>query len=357
MPTSLDTSGVNPSNRFQQTFVLPSAQYKNFRCVMSNKGPLFRNNHQVYHIQTNGTPVLLEEGVDYLLGHKYVDASKQTNRLIYGSVCIINAGLLGSIRVDANYIGGPYELTTQRVIEALANISTNPRDISYEQLLNIPEAFPPGPHEHTENEAAGIDQVIDGLNDILQAIINRPIQVSPATHSAAVSALNSRIDDLITTISGLSSTVSAGILGPVNTAINSLINRVNNLEIFDTNLTNNHIAWITDTIINSGNFSYSNSVKSKKILVKTASTITWTNEIVDSPVMWLPSASCSQFTFSSVGGKAKFTVMEGYNSGGNVWSTPNSADLIVNTGAVMTLVQSVSPTDIIVEVHPITSVR
>lgn len=357
MPTSLDTSGTNPANRFSQAFVLPAAQYKNFRCVMSPRGPFYRNNHQVYHIQSNGTPLLLDEGRDYLLGHKYVDASQQTNRVIYGTVCVINSALLGSIRIDANYVGGPWELTTQRVIEALANISSNPRDVSYEQLLNIPDAFPPGPHEHTENEAAGIEQVVDGIEALIQAINNRPLQVAPATHSAAVSAINARIDNLISTIGGLAATVSAAILGPINSAIAALTIRVTNLEDANTNIVNNYLSMIDDTIINSGSFSYSNSVKSKTIVVKTAATISWTNETFDKPVTWLPSAGCSQFTFTSVGGRAKFTVLEGYSDSGNVWSTPSSADMVVNTGAVMTIIQSVSPTDIIVEVHPITSVR
>lgn len=357
MPTSLDTSGTNPANRFSQAFVLPAAQYKNFRCVMSPRGPFYRNNHQVYHIQSNGTPLLLDEGRDYLLGHKYVDASQQTNRVIYGTVCVINSALLGSIRIDANYVGGAWELTTQRVIEALANISSNPRDVSYEQLLNIPDAFPPGPHEHTENEVAGIAQVIEGIDELKQAINNRPIQVTPATHTAAVSAINARIDNLITTIGGLATTVSAAILGPINAAINALTSRVVNLETANTNIANNYLTMLDNRVINSGFTTYGDQTKSKIIVVKTPGIIYWTNEIIDYPVMWIPSASCPQFTFQSVSGKAKFTVLDEYNDAANVWTTPSSADLVVDSGAVMTIVQSVSATDIIVEVHPITKVR
>lgn len=315
---------------------------------------MYRNNHQVYHIQPNGTPVLINEGVDYLLGHRYVDASQQTNRAIYGSVCVINSALSGSIRIDANYVGGPYELTAQRVIEALANISSNPRDVSYEQLLNIPEAFPPGPHEHTENELAGIDQVIDSIGLLITAIENRPIQVSPATHSAAVSALNDRIDMLIATIGGLSTTVSASILGPLNAALAALTIRVTNLETSVTNLINNEISKITDTIINSGNFTYDDAVKSKTILVKNSTTITWTNTITNKLVEWIPSASCPQFTFASSGGRAKFTVYDAFTE---TWTPPSSAPFTVNTGPVRTVVQYVSPDDIVVEIHPITIVR
>jgi hypothetical protein len=320
---------------------------------LGNFGPFYKNNHQVYRIQSNGTPLLLTYGVDYILGHKFVDASKQTNRLVYGSVAIINDAISGTIRLEANYVGGNYELTTQRVNEALANITSNPRDVSYEQLLNIPEAFPPGPHQHTENEEAGIDQVIEGIQDIVDAINNRPVSITAQAHNADIVALNTRLDDFLAQLSTIGATVSASILGPITSAINALTGRVTALETFQASTVNNFLSQITDTIINSGNFTYDDTIKSKQILVKTAATISWTNETINKPTLWLPSAACSGFTFASVGGKAKFTLMNEYNASANVWTPPNSANVLVDTGAVMTIVQSVSASDIIVEIHPI----
>lgn len=354
MPMILDTSGTLLANRQIVTSVLPSPQYKNFRCVINNYGPFYRNNHQVYRIQSNGTPLLLTEGIDYVLGHKFVDATTQTHRLIYGSVAIINPAITGSIRIEANYIGGNYELTTQRVIEALANITTNPRDFSWEQLLDIPEAFPPGPHQHAENDFGGIDQIISKLGDMVQAIINRPVSITLQTYNAGITALNARLDSFLSDIGTLATTVAATVSAPLNAAISALANRVTNLETFQSEVTNNFLSQITDTIINSGSFTYNDSVKSKQIIVKTSTTVAWTNEVINKPTLWIPSASCSSFTFQSVGGKAKFTIMNEYNASANSWTNPSSDSVTVDTGAVMTIVQSVSTNDIIVEIHPIT---
>lgn len=353
MPLNLDTSGTNPNNRIDNLpFILPSPQYRNFRCVISNNGPFYRNSHQVHHVLPNNSLVLLTEGVHYLLGHRYGDASKQTQRRIYGSVCIIDDSLIGSIRLSANFLGGNYTLTTQQVQNALMAISSNPRDISWEMLLNIPDAFPPGPHEHTDTDIAGIPEVIDGLQAIIAAINAQPIPLTPQTHNAAVAAINLRIDDFLDQLGNLGTTVSGSILQAINAAINALTVRVVALELFQSTLNSSILPALVDTLINTSNFVYEDTNKSKKMIANTTASVIWQNEITYNNVLWFPTSDCAYLNFVPASGKYKFAIRDQY-SDTNSFGAPVSTTVTVDTGPVMTFVRSVSATDVIIEIHPL----
>ena len=164
-----DPSGQLVSNRItaeHQTISPP--ELSEFHFIIPGATPFFAESMVVVHLPSQRT---LVEGVDYVPSHYFHDASLACARPIYGSLIFMDSQLTGAVRMAYQTLGGDWTLNSAKIIEILSNKLTNPRRITWEQVADLPYAFPPIDHDWHLDDMVGMSEVVDVLEGIRDALI------------------------------------------------------------------------------------------------------------------------------------------------------------------------------------------
>lgn len=162
-----DPSGGLASNLIQneeQTLALSSNGYM---FLIPFAGPFFKSSLKVVYYPGAKT---LKEGVDYALTHYFKSASLSTAKPIYGSITFFNKTLSGSVKLTYQTIGGEWVTTKEKALAVLTNTLINPRTAYWEQISDLPYAFPPIDHVWSLDDLVGMSEVVDQLAKITAAI-------------------------------------------------------------------------------------------------------------------------------------------------------------------------------------------
>lgn len=134
--------------------------------------PFFAKDFKLYR-QGSTTP--LKPGIDYVFGHpfdRFIKGDATTpalQRNVYGSVILLKADS-AQLRADYGTIGGPFMLDEAAYVTLVANIVNSPRQALWEDLVNVPVAFPPLPHPHPAAQVYDFLQMLDYLKNLLLAV-------------------------------------------------------------------------------------------------------------------------------------------------------------------------------------------
>ena len=163
-----DPVGVNAACFITGESYALSSINNTYRCIIPESAPFYKKDLAVIHATSGKT---LQEGVDYYLGHRYLEVGAIASLELYGSINFINPELFGEIKLNYRTIGGPYIPVKNKVADYLANYLTDPLSVSWEDVFNKPEFYPAEDHEqiwsdfvNTENIAAAVDTVTDAVN-------------------------------------------------------------------------------------------------------------------------------------------------------------------------------------------------
>lgn len=130
--------------------------------------PFFTKDFKMYTKTQLGAKQYLVEGVDYVFGLRFLTATVNgTAWPLYGSVSFINRRFAGDVYIDYRCLGGVYAIDLSKQAEILADWQHNPIYTAWEQVVDLPETFPPIDHNHDiEHDIYKVDQLIQAIRDL-----------------------------------------------------------------------------------------------------------------------------------------------------------------------------------------------
>lgn len=145
-----------------------------FHFIMPFAGPFYRDSVVLKHITTGRT---LNRGTDWTVGHKFVGATYETEGTrggIWGSIMFYDRALAGQVEItEYQNLGGEWTLNENKILEIISNRLADPRTLSFEEVADKPNVFPPLPHDHDITDVTGAKELIESNYDIAAAIRER----------------------------------------------------------------------------------------------------------------------------------------------------------------------------------------
>lgn len=159
-----DPTGTKADNRIEgEQQVLSPPAWRDYHFFIPKLAPFFREGFTLYHPASNR---FLVEGVDYLLTHRFYQASKAIMKPIYGSVLFFDKSLAGAVTLTYQTLGGNWTIDGVKINQILSQKQANPRITTWEQVAEVPEQFPVIDHEWDIQDMVGMSHVRDALEGL-----------------------------------------------------------------------------------------------------------------------------------------------------------------------------------------------
>jgi len=146
----------------------------NFHFILPFAAPFYRDSVKLRHVASNR---ILIRGVDFAVGHKYIEASFETEGArggIYASIMFMDPALSGQVVFDEyQTLGGNWTLDENKIFEIMSNRAVDPRTLSYEDVSGKPEQFPTLPHNHDINDMTGAAELVAAIYAVSAAVRER----------------------------------------------------------------------------------------------------------------------------------------------------------------------------------------
>lgn len=168
-----DPSGTLASNQVTgEQHIITEVNYKDYNLLVPTYAPFFATSLSLSYKDINATVIPLVENVDYYLTHWFLSASRACSKPIYGSITLLNTNISGVITLSYQTLGGDWNIDSQQIATIVADTIHNPRITTWEQVANLPYAFPVIDHPWDLVDMVGMSDVVNKLEDIHQAIID-----------------------------------------------------------------------------------------------------------------------------------------------------------------------------------------
>ena len=151
--------------------VLELPNYMDFFFIIPKAAPFYANSLEIVKIDEART---LVRGQDYVPSYRFNDASYQCASDLYGAITILKKSMSGGVRLKYQTLGGPWTIDEAKILELLSNAIVDPRITTWEQVVEMPERFPPINHDWDVVDMTGMAQVVDVLYEIVAAIEDSP---------------------------------------------------------------------------------------------------------------------------------------------------------------------------------------
>lgn len=186
-----DELGTAVSNRISnEPHTITELNGDNQRLIFPDKAPFFNNNVIVVHQETGN---ILELGVHYELGAIWADMSLYLSRHIYGYINIIDSTLSGNFVISYQTIGGKFIGVTRELKQKAAEMLLTPRRIRLEDIIDLPNEFPPRQHGiNGMEDLVGFKDIEKVLKDIVTVISGNPA----IEHSHTMESITGLVDIL-----------------------------------------------------------------------------------------------------------------------------------------------------------------
>ena len=154
----------NPSNLIPaevQTLQTPGQD--DYYFIIPHAAPFYIETLELSN-HANGN--LYAEGIDYVIGHYFVDAMKSLKRPIAGSIRFLRKNISGQVRIKYHTVGGQWGFNANAILAELSNKQLNPITRSWEQIDGLPARFPSIAHDQPVDHLVGsthIQEAIDGI--------------------------------------------------------------------------------------------------------------------------------------------------------------------------------------------------
>ena len=188
-PTGLALSNIIESELHS---VQPPDDIQDASFIVPRAAPFFKDGLEVRTTNPTTGPILVE-GVDFVLGHKFIEAIEALGKPIYGSIILLNRQYTGNVYVTYNTLGGAYTLDDYRIVETITRRYHDVFFVSWTEIDGLPVAFPPATHPVDGEDLTGLAEVVQAIEDIALAITNKPpaTSVPPHNHTPAQVGLGS----------------------------------------------------------------------------------------------------------------------------------------------------------------------
>lgn len=191
-----DPTGKKVSNKIVgEQQVLTASNYRDFHFIVPKLAPFFADSLRITFKDTQGNVRVLSPGVDYLLTHWFIAASRACAAPIYGSISFLDLQLVGTITMDYQTVGDIWVQDSASIAKILGDRLHNPRTTAWDQVVDLPFSFPVIDHEWDLDDLVGMSDVTAKLTDIANAV--RTDQISGfAAHVAARNPHKTTASDL-----------------------------------------------------------------------------------------------------------------------------------------------------------------
>lgn len=185
----VDLTGSVLANRVTEDHVLNPPRYRDRHFIVPLEGPFFGHNVEVYKVKVevdkSETLTKLTQDVDYVLTHKYAEASyylltASPPRSLYASITFNDPNFIGRIKVKYNKLGGHFMHRGDQILALLNSLRFNPRIVTYEQIAGTYVRFPPTNHPTDATSIEfGTTELAAELEKIRNAILSRSDVINP----------------------------------------------------------------------------------------------------------------------------------------------------------------------------------
>lgn len=188
-PYQYDPLGTYPPNKIvnEVHVVVAPTSMEEANFIVPDAAPFFEIGLIVKTGPAPSDPVLAE-GTDYILTHRFVEASQSLNRQVYGSITFLNNSYSGTVYLTYQTLGGTYTLPDYSIVENLTRSLYSIRVVTWTQVVPMVAAFPPLPHPHHSSDLTGMADVVDIL-----ALIKNAIQASGANLNTLASSFTQHL--------------------------------------------------------------------------------------------------------------------------------------------------------------------
>ena len=177
---ALDTTGLALANRVSnENHVITKAVGLSYNFYVPDYAPFFGGSFQARLQKPDNSIITLVEGTHFHYSHKFITASRQLEKEVYGSVTFLDPSLEGLLIIDQyQTLGGEWTIPANLTTQILSDVVRNPRVIAWEQVANLPYAFPPMAHPQDASSIVGAEAIVAALNLIATTISNNAGQTT-----------------------------------------------------------------------------------------------------------------------------------------------------------------------------------
>lgn len=164
-----DPTGKAATNKVPtERHTLTSVNWTDYNIVIPRCAPFFAESMTVRHYPSGRE---LIRGMDWIEAWYFDAAANEIGARIYGGILIYDPSLTGEVELGQyQTLGGDWVLDGKRLAELLALKLTNPVTTRWEQVTDLPYAFPPLDHEHDVQDLSTLQTLLDKLEEIAKAI-------------------------------------------------------------------------------------------------------------------------------------------------------------------------------------------
>ncbi len=163
-----DPTGTATTNLVtNEPHVLAANQASDYFFIIPEMAPFFRESLVVIHQPSGRTMV---QGQDYVCSARFHDASMAIGKAIYGAISFFDRSLMGVAQLRYQTLGGDWTVDSDQITQILSNAAFNPRTTSWDQVANIPYAFPVIDHPWNLDDMVGAQELVGAINGIRDTI-------------------------------------------------------------------------------------------------------------------------------------------------------------------------------------------
>lgn len=186
----LDYTGTSPDNLVRnEAHVLSGTNVQDFQIIFPKVGPYYKDSLQIEMRSPTGEVINLQRGRDWIWSHKFQTASHSLAKPVYASISFTNRKLRGVVYITYQNLGGEWVLDYTEIEQILLERIHNPTVTYWENIVDLPRAFPPIAHTFDVIDIYGEGHVLEALNGIAEAIRGKTVQgtpLNPSNNSAIV---------------------------------------------------------------------------------------------------------------------------------------------------------------------------
>jgi len=170
-PYLYDPLGTSPDNLIvnETRTVVPPTDPELANFIVPSAAPFFKTGF-IMRLGPLNTDTQLVEDVHFKFRHPFVEAGNSVNQSVYGSIEFIDLGFNQTVYMTYQTLGGAYTLDDISIIENLTKSLYSLPYVTWSQIVGLPVAFPPLPHDHPANDMSGMTELITAIGLMTDAI-------------------------------------------------------------------------------------------------------------------------------------------------------------------------------------------
>lgn len=169
-----DPNGNLVSNLINdEPHTLTSANGVDYQYLVPRDAPFFDRTMVVVDA---GTGEILTKGVDYDLGWKFDAGLSEVGEGLSGAVYLLDQNRNGNFKIRYQTLGGDFVTSATRAINDGLKTFSDLTVVTWDDInpTTIPTSWPPTPHTHPVTEVEAVQEVIDAINNVANALLTAP---------------------------------------------------------------------------------------------------------------------------------------------------------------------------------------